>query len=263
GGGGGGQAEGPAGIGRGQQRRRRGGRRRAGAVAGLPLLALDPPEDRQAEVAVGPPRHRHGEAQHDVVEAEPQDLAAPRGEDRVAEDAAEGDLGPALVAEGVVDDQPDHAAGDQSGEDERGQDDPQVVPLPGGGVEDGVGGVVVPPGGQPGGLPDIADGVRAGAGDPAGEQGLGGLEDLDGGAVAQRRYQFGQAGDKLVHGGGPLGVAGVSWGCYNLMRSVNRRAAARARRGGRDLKRGRDGPRIARASRGLAPTGGAWPSAGS
>src|SRR5262249_38663410 len=132
---------------------------------------------------------RHGDAEHDVVEAEPQDLAAPRGEDGVAVDAAEGDLGAALVAEGVVDDQPDDDAGDQVGEDERGQDDPQVVPVPDGGAEDGVGGVVMPLGGQARGLPGAADGVRAIAEDPAGEQGLEGLEDLGAEAVAEGSYQ--------------------------------------------------------------------------
>ena len=81
----------------------------------------------------------------------------------------------------------------------RGQDDAQVVPLPGGGVEDGVGGVVVPLGGQPGGLPDLADGARAEADDPAGDQGLEGLEDLGVEAIAERLYQRGEAGDKLIH----------------------------------------------------------------
>ena len=70
-------------------------------------------------------------------------------------------------------------------------------------MEDGIGGVVVPLGGQAGGLPDAADGVRADADDPAGEEDLEGLEDLDAEAVAQRRYQFDESGDKLVHGGGP------------------------------------------------------------
>ena len=122
-----------------------------------------------------------------------------RREHGVEEDAAEGDLGAALVAEGVVDHDPDHAAGDQVGEDQGGQDDAQVVPLPGGGVEDGVGGVVVPLGGQPGGLPDLADGARAEADDPAGDQGLEGLEDLGAEAIAERLYQGGEAGDKLIH----------------------------------------------------------------
>ena len=108
-----------------------------------------------------------------------------RREDGVEEDAAEGDLGPPLVAEGVIDGDPDDAAGDQVGQDQRGQDDAQVVPLPGGGVEDGVGGVVVPLGGQPGGEPDLADGAWPLAGDPAGEQGLEGLEDLGVEAVAR------------------------------------------------------------------------------
>ena len=108
----------------------------------------------------------------------------------VEEDAAEGDLGPPLVAERVIDDDPDHAAGDQVGQDQRGQDDAQVVPLPGGGMEDGVGGIVVPLGRQPGGLPDLADGARAEADDPAGDQRLEGLEDLGAEAIAERLYQM-------------------------------------------------------------------------
>ena len=72
-----------------------------------------------------------------------------------------------------------------------------------GGVEDGVGGVVVPLGGQPGGLPDLADGPRADADDPAGDQGLEGLEDLGAEAIAERLYQRGEAGDKLIHRSGP------------------------------------------------------------
>src|SRR5262249_28996380 len=145
---------------------------------------------------------RHGEAQDDVVDAEAEGLVPLGGEDRVEEDAAEGDLGAALMAEGVVDDQPDDAPGDEVGQDQRGQDEAQGVPLPGGGVEDGVGGIVVPPGSQPGGLPDLTDGPRAVAGDPAGEQGLEGLEDLDAEAVPEVSYQIGEAGDKLVHGAG-------------------------------------------------------------
>src|SRR6185312_7287741 len=117
----------------------------------------------------------------------------------VEEDAAEGDPGAALVAERVVDGHPDHAVGDQVGEDQGGQDDAQVVPLPAGGVEDGIGGVVVPLGGQPGGLPDGADGVWAEADDPSGDQGLKGREDLGVEAIAEGLYQGDEAGDKLIH----------------------------------------------------------------
>jgi hypothetical protein len=63
-------------------------------------------------------------------------------------------------------------------------------------VEDGIGGVVVPLGGQAGGLPDLADGAGAEADDPAGDQGLEGLEDLGVEAIAERLYQRGEAGDK-------------------------------------------------------------------
>jgi hypothetical protein len=93
------------------------------------------------------------------------------------------------VAEGVVDDDPGHAAGDQMSQDQGGQDDPQVVPLPGGGVEDGLGGVVVPPGRQAGGLPDLTDGAWAEADDPASQERLEGGEDLGVEAIAGRHYQ--------------------------------------------------------------------------
>ena len=125
-----------------------------------------------------------------------------RRENCVEEDTAEGDLGATLVTEGVVDHDPDHATGDQVGEDQGGQDDAQVVPLPGGGVEDRVRGVVVPLRGQPGGLPNLADGTRADANDPPGEQRLEGLKDLDAEAIAEGSYQMGEAGDKLIHRAG-------------------------------------------------------------
>jgi hypothetical protein len=117
----------------------------------------------------------------------------------VEEDPAEGDLGAALVTERVVDGHPDDTAGDQMGEDQRGQDDPQVVPLPACGVEHGIGGVVVAPGSQAGGLPDLADGMRAKADDPTGDQRLEGGEDLGMEDIAERLYQRGEAGDKLIH----------------------------------------------------------------
>ena len=106
------------------------------------------------------------------------------------------------MAERVIDGDPDHAAGDQVGEDQGGRDDPQVVPLPGGGVEDGVGGVVVPLGRQPGGEPDLGDGPWSLAGDPPGEQCLERLEDLGMEAVGERCYQGSERGDKLSHGAG-------------------------------------------------------------
>ena len=70
----------------------------------------------------------------------------------------------------------------------------------GGGVEDGVGGVVVAFGGQPGGLPDLADGARAEADDPAGEQRLEGGEDAGVEAIAEGLYQGGERRNKLIHG---------------------------------------------------------------
>src|SRR6185312_9705363 len=77
--------------------------------------------------------------------------------------------------------------------------DAQIVPVPAGRVEDGRGGVVVPLGGQTGRLPDRADGVWAEADDPSGDQGLKGREDLGVEVIAERLYQGGEAGDKLIH----------------------------------------------------------------
>jgi hypothetical protein len=60
---------------------------------------------------------------------------------------------------------------------------------------------VVPLGGQAGGLPDLADGARAEADDPSGEQGLECLEDLGSGeAVAEGLYQDQERGDKAITG---------------------------------------------------------------
>jgi hypothetical protein len=103
------------------------------------------------------------------------------------------------VAERIVDGDPDDPTGNQMCEDQRGQDDPQVVPLPGGGVEHGVGGVVMTSGGQAGGLPDLADGAWAKADDPTGDERLEGGEDLGMETTAERLYQSGEAGDKLIH----------------------------------------------------------------
>src|SRR5512147_2842880 len=61
----------------------------------------------------------------------------------------------------------------------------------------------MPFGSQPGGLPDLGDGPRADADDPPGDEHLERLEDLGAEAVAERRYQRGEAGDKLIHGSGP------------------------------------------------------------
>jgi hypothetical protein len=94
------------------------------------------------------------------------------------------------------------------GEDQCGQDDPRVVPLPGGGVEHGVGGIVMTFGGQAGGLPDATDGVRTEADDPTGDERLECGEDLGMETIAKRPYQGGEAGDKLVHRAGLRVVCG-------------------------------------------------------
>ena len=128
---------------------------------------------------------------------EPQGLVLLGREHGVEEDAAEGHLGPPLVAEGVSDGDPDDPAGDQVGQDQRGQDEAQVVPLPDRRVEHGVGGVVMPRGRQLGGEPDFAEGARPLTDDPPGEQCLEGGEDAGMEAVAERLYQGGERGDKL------------------------------------------------------------------
>ena len=193
------QPEGPARVGHGQTPRQFGGGLGAGLMPGLTLLAVESPQHRQAEVTVGTHRHRHSDAQDDPVEAEAQGLVPLRREDRVEEDAAEGDLGAALVAESVVDDQPHDSARDQVAQDQGGQNDAQVVPLPDGGMEHGIGRVVMPLGGQSGGLPDLADGARPEADDPTGEEGLKRGEDTGVKAVAEGLYQGGERGDKLIH----------------------------------------------------------------
>jgi len=54
----------------------------------------------------------------------------------VEEEAAEGDLGAALVAEGVIDDEPDGRAGDEVGEEFEQHDAGEVIPVPDGSVEE-------------------------------------------------------------------------------------------------------------------------------
>src|SRR5512147_1106577 len=72
----------------------------------------------------------------------------------------------------------------------------------GGGMEDGIGGVVMPLGGQSGGLPDLGDGAGPEANDPAGDQRVDGGEDAGVAGVAERLYQGGQSGNKLAPGAG-------------------------------------------------------------
>lgn len=87
----------------------------------------------------------------------------------VEEAAAEGDLGPALVAEGIIDDDPDVALGDEVGEDVEAEDGAEFIPVPLGGAEEVVDGVVVLAPGEGGGLPDFGQGARAGAEEPGDE----------------------------------------------------------------------------------------------
>src|SRR5262249_46531355 len=86
--------------------------------------------------------------------------------------------GAALVAQGVVGDQPDARAGDEGGEQLDAEDAADLVPVPGGRAEqaEGLGVVLVP--GAAGGFPDAADGAAAQADDPGGADAAEGLEDL-------------------------------------------------------------------------------------
>jgi hypothetical protein len=118
-------------------------------------------------------------------------------EDGVEEDTGEGDLDAALVAERVIDDDPDDAARDEVAEDQCGQDEAQVIRLPGGGSEDGIGSVVMAPGGPSGGLPDLADGPQPEADDPSGEQRLEGGEDLRVEAIAEGLYSTRRASEGI------------------------------------------------------------------
>jgi hypothetical protein len=117
-------------------------------------------------VAVGPEAQADGHARHDVVEPVAEDLAALRGQHGVQEDAAEGDLAAALVAEGVVDDDPDGAEGDEVAQDEKAEDGAELVPVPPGVSEEVIDGGPVAARAERAGLPALGQGARAGADQP-------------------------------------------------------------------------------------------------
>jgi hypothetical protein len=136
------------------------------------LLAADAPEEVDAEEAILTSGQLHHQPQGDPVGAEPEGLVLLGGEDGIEEDAPEGDLGPALVAEGVVGDEPEGGAGDQDGEQSDEEDATEVVPIPNSLTEQPESGRVVGDVGAPGGLPDSADGA-ASQGDNPGSSDLG------------------------------------------------------------------------------------------
>src|SRR5207245_8595603 len=121
--------------------------------AGLALLGVEPPEDVQAEEAVLTARELDDQTQGDPVGAVAEDLVPFAAQDGVEEDATEGDPGAALVAEGVVDDQPQAQAGDEGGEELGQENATDLVPIPGGAAEEAEGGEVAVVGGAPGGRP--------------------------------------------------------------------------------------------------------------
>lgn len=104
------------------------------------------------------------------MQAEPQRLVFLGRKHSVEEDAAESDLGPALVAEPIIHDQPDHPPGDQVAQNQSDQNHAQVIPLPRSGMAFGR---------QTSGLPDLADGVGTEADDPTRDQNLECVEDFD------------------------------------------------------------------------------------
>jgi hypothetical protein len=126
-----------------------------------------------------------GDAPDDPVEAEAEGLALLGGGNGVEEEAAAGDLGAALVAEGIIDDQPEGAGRDEADGEEQQEGRADAIPVPLRGVEEGVSEVVVAPGGQSGGLPNFAEGVRPGAEGPGGDDQAEGVEDLLAEAVAE------------------------------------------------------------------------------
>ena len=82
------------------------------------------------------------------------------------------------MAEGVIDDRPDAAAGDEGGQQADQQEAGDLVEVPDGLGEQAVGGGVVALSGLPGGLPDAADGVPPEADDPGGDEAPEEVEDL-------------------------------------------------------------------------------------
>ena len=79
-----------------------------------PLLLVDPPQNRQAEVTVRAKRQFDDDAEHHPVVAEAEDLVLFRAQDRIEEDAAKGYLGSSFMGERVIDDCPDADARHQS-----------------------------------------------------------------------------------------------------------------------------------------------------
>ena len=94
-------------------------------------------------------------------------------------DAAERDLGPALVAKRIIHDQRDHPPGIKWPEIKVTRTDAQVIPLSRSGMADGVGGIMTAFGCQTSGLSDLADSVGTETDDPTRDQNLEGVEDFD------------------------------------------------------------------------------------
>src|SRR4051794_24922308 len=96
----------------------------------LPFLAEDAPEDGQGNVAVAAEREMDGEGQDDVVETVTEDLARLGGKDRIEEDATVGNPFAAFVAQGVVDDEGDEPERDEFGDEQRAEENADIIPVP-------------------------------------------------------------------------------------------------------------------------------------
>src|SRR5947209_4064672 len=130
------------------------------------LLAEGTPQHGQTVIAVGPKGQAHDQAQDDPVDAKAEDLASLAGQNRVEEDATQGDLGAAFVAQRVINGDPDQAGREEMGEQQQAEEGADLVPAPGGGAEQVIDGIDVLFAGTGGDLPDFGEGARAGAEEP-------------------------------------------------------------------------------------------------
>lgn len=168
-------------------------------------FVIGPPDDRQGERAIGSSRQLHAQGDDDPVDTEAEVLVFFGGGDGIEVEPAEGDLCSAFVAEGVIDDDEDPSGREEFGDEGEQEDFGDIVPVPFGGREEGVGSIPVMGGGSSGGLPEFGDGAGTGRDDPGGEELAEGVEGFgpceDG---SQGLDQNGERGDKLIPGTGFL-----------------------------------------------------------
>ena len=166
---------------------------------GLVLLGVDSPEDIHTEEAVRAEGQLNHQTQSDPVGAEAEDFVLLAGQHGIEEDAAEGDLGSSFVAEGVVDDQPDTAAGNEGSEKFDQENATEFVPVPGGFAEEPKRLGVVLVGRTSRSFPDTTDRTTSQADDPGRHHRTKRGEDLRAKARSEKGYQGVEAGSKLIH----------------------------------------------------------------